>query len=356
MKPRIVIILIGCFLSVTVLVITLYALSDKIVHQPGNFLRIYEKGAAIKSNEMDLGVNSWYIAGITDDRIYLGNYLYPPSLLVTNMSLTDSQYINIRFRDMENTKISKSARIRLYSPYFYLADGMTPVLFRGRIGEWLADRFMYDSAYFDYTEIIGPSSAAIRTHNLDLEITLGKVQDVTPHVSLAPDLLQKQIDGVFCTDGMLRYNETLHRLIYTYFYRNEYIVYDTNLNLDYRGHTIDTISRAQIKTAYVPSTNEHILTSKKYTNLESCTSGNYLFINSGLLAKNDFKRSFDLMAIIDVYDLRDHTYRFSFPLNHYDAETKLREFRVYQNKFLIGIYGSHLVKFDIPPGVFKNNP
>lgn len=355
MRPRIVIILIGCVLSVTVLVVTLYALSDKIVHQPGNFLRIYEKGAAIKSNEMDMRANSWYIAGITDDHIYLGNYLYPLSMLVTNLSLTDSQYVKIKLKHMENKKIYQTCRVRLYPPYFYVVDGKTPALYRGKIGEWEADRFMFDSAYFDNTEIIGPSSVAIRTHNRNLEIVLGKVLDVTPNLSLAPDLLQKQIDGVFCTDGMLRYNETLHRLIYTYYYRNEYIVYDTNLNLDYRGHTIDTISRAQIKTAYVPSTKQHIITSKKFTNKESCTSGNYLFISSNLLAKNDFNRSFDMMAIIDVYDLRDNTYKFSFPLLHYDHETKLREFRIYKNKFLIGIYGSHLVKFDFQSHTFEDN-
>jgi hypothetical protein len=335
--------------------ITLYALSDKIVHQPGNFLRIYEKSAAIKSNEMDLGVNSWYIAGIADDHVYLGNYLYPPLLLVTNISLTDSQYVNIKFRDKEITKLSQNSKIRLYPPYFYISDGSTPALYRGKIEEWVADRFMYDSVFFDHTEIIAPSSVAIRTHNKDTEIVLGKVQNLTPHLSLAPGLLQKQIDGVFCTDGMLRYNETLHRLIYTYFYRNEYVVYDTNLNLDYRGHTIDTISRAQIKTAYVPSTKQHILTSKRFTNLESCTSGNYLFISSGLLAKNDFTRTFDVLAIIDVYDLRDNTYRFSFSLDQYDDKTKLREFQVYNNKFLIAIYGSHLIKFDIPARVFKDN-
>jgi hypothetical protein len=298
--------------------ITLYALSDKIVHQPGNFLRIYEKSAAIKSNEMDLGVNSWYIAGIADDHVYLGNYLYPPLLLVTNISLTDSQYVNIKFRDKEITKLSQNSKIRLYPPYFYISDGSTPALYRGKIEEWVADRFMYDSVFFDHTEIIAPSSVAIRTHNKDTEIVLGKVQNLTPHLSLAPGLLQKQIDGVFCTDGMLRYNETLHRLIYTYFYRNEYVVYDTNLNLDYRGHTIDTISRAQIK-------------------------------------KNDFTRTFDVLAIIDVYDLRDNTYRFSFSLDQYDDKTKLREFQVYNNKFLIAIYGSHLIKFDIPARVFKDN-
>jgi hypothetical protein len=354
MNQKLIIILVSCFLLASVLVVTLYAVSNKIVHEPGSFLRIYQKDAAIKSNEIDLGLNSWYIAGIADNHIYLGNLTQPLDLLITNLSLTDSQHVRITLRDLGSKSVYQKSRIRIASPYFYYADGITPALFRGRIGEWQADRLKFDSAYFDYTEIIGPASVAIRAHNLDLENVLGKVQEIDPKVSLAPDLLQKQLEGVFSTDGMLRYNTNLKRLIYTYYYRNEYVVYDTNLTLDYRGHTIDTFSLAQIKTAFVHSTKTHTLVSKKITNKESCTSGNYLFISSNLLAKNDFNRTFDLMALIDVYDLRNNTYRFSFSLPHYDARTKLREFRVYNDKFLIAIYDHYLVKFDFQAHIFED--
>jgi hypothetical protein len=355
MKRKTIIILVCCFLSATILVVTLYAISDKIVHEPGSFLRVYQKAAAVKSNEMDIKYNSYYIAGIAEDRIYLGNITTPRRLLVTNLSLTDSQHVKINLRGMENKRIYKSDKIKISPPYFYYMDGITPGLLRGKIGEWQADPFMFDSAYFDQSEIIGSSTFAIRTHNMALENVLGKVQNTDPHIALEPSLLQKQIDGIFCTDGMLRYNETLNRLIYTYYYRNEYIVYDTNLNLDYRGHTIDTFSRAQIKTAYVSSNKTHAVTSRKFTNYESCTSGNYLFINSNLLAKNDFKRMLDIMAIIDVYDLRNNTYKFSFSLPNYDAETQLREFRIYNDKILIALYDHYIVKYDLQSRYFKDN-
>jgi len=221
MKQKLIIILVSCFLSATILVVTLYALSDKIVHEPGSFLRVYAKDAAIRSNDMDMGLNSWYIAGITDDHIYLGNFTQPLDMLVTNFSLTDSQRIRIVLKNMEHKPIYQQSRIHIVSPYFYYADGISPALFRGKIGDWQADRLKFDSAYFAKAEIIGPKSIAIRAHDLKLENVLGKIQEVAPILTLAPDLLQKQIDGVFCTDGMLRYNETLHQLIYTYYYRNE---------------------------------------------------------------------------------------------------------------------------------------
>jgi len=133
------------------------------------------------------------------------------------------------------------------------------------------------------------------------------------------------------------------------------VVYDTNLHLSYRGHTIDTFSRARIKTAYVHSTKTHTLISKEFTNKESCTSGNYLFISSNLLAKNDFGRTFDVFAIIDVYDLTSNTYKFSFSLLNSDKDARLREFRVYKEKFLIAIYDKYIVKYDFRAHTFERD-
>lgn len=355
MSKKLIIVMVTCFVMATGLVVTLYAISEKIVHEPGSFLRVYQKGAASKSNDMDLGVNSWYIAGIADDRIYLGNLTAPLHMIVTNLALTDSQHVKLSFKHMEDMKIYKKARIKITPPYYYYVDGTTPALFRGKIGEWVADRFMWDSVYFDQSEPISPNSFALRIHNAKLENVLGKVQDKgTPHFKDAPSLLQKQIDGVFCTDGMLRYNKEMSKLVYIYYYRNEYVVYDTTLKLDYRGHLIDTFSRARINTSYVSSTNTYVLGQDKINNLESWASGNYLYINSALLAKNDFSRIFDMMAIIDVYDLRNNTYKFSFSLPNYDQTTKLRDFQVYNSKFLIGIYGQYLVKYDLGFQYFKD--
>jgi hypothetical protein len=354
-QKKLIIILTSCLLSVTILVVTLYALSDKIVHQPGNFFREYMKAGAVMSNELDAGVNSWYIAGITDECIYFGNVTAPFRMLVTNLSLTDSQQVIINLKGTENTLMTRLGRIKVEPPYFYYMDGTLPGLFRGKIGEWRAERFMFDSAYFDQAELLGPTSIAIRTHDLASEKILGKEQDTTPYFLLAPDLIKKQIDGIFSVDGMLQYNKQLHRLVYTYYYRNEFIVYDTNLNLDYRGHTIDTFSIAQVKTAYVSSTKTHVLTSAKIINKESRVCGNYLFIRSNLLAKNDIKRMLEITDIIDVYDLRNNKYKFSFTLDRYDPENRLREFNIHNNRILIGLYGKYIVKFDLQPSYFREN-
>lgn len=348
MTRRSIVILTCCFFSATALVIGLYAATYKIVHERNSFLREYQKFAAIEANEIDIGVNSWYIAGATADHVYLGNITAPFNLLITNNTLTDSQRVRLRIKGVKNPKVHKSATVKIDSPYFYLADGLKPILYRGNLGEWEAEPIGYDSnAYFTQLIPISNYTFGIRTNqSQSLDNILGKVQTDTPRIQLNAGLLQKQIDGLFCTDGILQYNKEIKRLIYTYYYRNEFIVYDTNLNLDYHGHTIDTISRAQIKVGYVNSGNRKKLMQKKTVNVRSWTSGRNLFILSDLLAKNDIKDWFSRQSVIDVYNLSDNNYSFSFSIPNHDGK-RVREFMVYDNKFLIALYDHYMVKYDL---------
>lgn len=354
MQRKTIIILLGCFVFATALVITLYAATYKVVHERNSFLRIYQKGAAVKASEFDIKFNSYYIAGITRDNIYLGNITAPLRLLLMNSTLTDSQHVKIHFKDTRYPVVYKSATVKINPPYFYLADGIKPALYRGQIGEWEVEPFSYDSkAFFTRLTPINNTSFAIRTNAAGtLANVLGKVQQDSPRIELKPGLLQKQVDGIFCTDGLLLYNRDINRLIYTYYYRNEYIVYDTNLNLDYRGYIIDTFSHAQIKVGHISSNNRDKLMDRKFVNVQSCTSGNYLFIRSNLLAKNDLKDRLSQESIIDVYDLTNSSYNFSFTLPHYNGKNGIRDFMVFNCKTLIALYDHYVVRYDLQPRYF----
>lgn len=357
MKRKPIIILTSCLLVATFAVLVLFVMSNKIVHEPNNFLRSYPSHLASRTAELDIKYNSYYIAGVTSNHIYLGNVTDPFHLLITNMSLTDTSHIKISIKNEENLKLTTSLRVKVDSPYFYMTDGTMPGIFRGKIDHWYADRFMFDSAYFSQSVPIDSTSFALRAKSTKtLENVLGKQTNGVPHVELNFKLLQKQIDGIFCTDGLLHYSKELKRLVYLYHYRNEYIVYDTNLNLDYRGHTIDTFSRAQVKVASIASDKAMVLASKpKVINMESCVSGHYLFINSNLLARNDLKDIFPKVSIVDVYDLRNNKYKLSFYVqNHYskDGPRKMGFFQVVKNKKLVAIHNRYLVIHDLKSQYF----
>src|SRR5690606_27633545 len=65
-------------------------------------------------------------------------------------------------------------------------------------------------------------------------------------LNIHPALLQKQIDGIICTDGILVYDSEQQRLFYVYYYRNQFLCLNSTLDLLYRGNTLDTISRVKI--------------------------------------------------------------------------------------------------------------
>ncbi|MDN5211963.1 hypothetical protein QQ020_07865 [Fulvivirgaceae bacterium BMA12] len=352
MKRKPVIILSGCLIFTTVLVAMLYGLSDKGRHERNSFVRNYQPDIATKLNELDIRYNSYFIAGMVDNQIYLGNVTAPAHLLIANTTLTDTQHVKLHIKNRENFKLTKLLIVKVDSPYFYLVDGLMPGFFRGKIGEWKAEHFMPETkAYFNQCIPFGDSAFAIRTKSLaNKEYELGVVTNDSPHVKLEHGLLEKQIKGTFCVDGELNYSKALDRLVYTYRYRNEYIVFEPNLQLDYRGHTIDTFSRAQINIAKINSENARTLTSRpKIINAQSRVSGNYLYVHSGLLAKNDQLDALYRSSIIDVYDLRNNTYKFSIQIpNHH--QKKLTKFQVFNDEMLVATHDRYLVTYDLKPG------
>ena len=42
-------------------------------------------------------------------------------------------------------------RIKIYvePPYFYVADGTVPVIFKGKTKDWKAEKFSYEDAFFN---------------------------------------------------------------------------------------------------------------------------------------------------------------------------------------------------------------
>jgi len=145
------------------------------------------------------------------------------------------------------------------------------------------------------------------------ESMLGKLTPDSLRAKFHPEILEKQIDGVFCVDGTMRFSKEIDRLVYTYRYRNQFIVMDTNLNVVARINTIDTTSKAKIKIATIKSTNSRTLASPPFVvNNQTSVYKQWLFVNSSLLALNDDPDTFNTTSIIDVYDIVNAKYLFSF--------------------------------------------
>src|SRR5690606_175360 len=194
----------ACIIVGIITVSILYGLSDKLTHQQNSFYRYFPPHPAVYDNAIDLKYNSYYFAGVSGDNIYLSSLTAPLHMLKVNPATMDTSHYTIKINDNDPLKFSSSTRVNILSPYFYIADGITPRILRGTLGQWTAKRFMYDSAYFNDAKPIGSKSFTLRTISAKTnENILGKESNIKPHVLLRDHLLEKQVDGIFCTDGML---------------------------------------------------------------------------------------------------------------------------------------------------------
>ena len=342
-----------CLIVGIITVSILYGLSDKLTHQQNSFYRYFPPHPAVYDNAIDLKYNSYYFAGVSGDNIYLSSLTAPLHMLKVNPATMDTSHYTIKINDNDPLKFSSSTRVNILSPYFYIADGITPRILRGTLGQWTAKRFMYDSAYFNDAKPIGSKSFTLRTISAKTnENILGKESNIKPHVLLRDHLLEKQVDGIFCTDGMLHYNKELSKIIYLYHYRNQYMVMDTTLNLLYKGRTIDTNTIAKIKTTSIESNHSKTISEPPLViNKNSYTYGNYLFVYSGLMAKNENKDTFNETSVIDVYNITSDTYEFSIYIYPYRKQ-KLKRF-IITDKYLLGIHDQYLVIYNLNPKWFK---
>lgn len=330
-------ILFGCSLILsTGFVVLLFLSSFDFSKQDNAFRRQFAGHALFEKDTIDLPYNSYFISGASDNTVYLGNITAPLHVLTLNLnSLTDSIHHTIDVRDISNYKFW-SLRLSVDSPYFSLSDGGLPVIFGGTTHDWKADRYMYDSAYFTDAVPISHKSFAIRTVAKGTDdYILGKEQGAEPHITLHPGLLEKQVDGRFCVDGKMVYDRSSNKLIYLYYYRNQYIVMDTSLNLLYRGNTIDTVSWAKLKVGDIKNENIRSLSAPPYlVNKRLAIWNDWLFINSALRATNESMKDFTHASVIDVYDLRTEHYVFSFYIKDFKKK-KLIDFIVVSNKLVV---------------------
>ncbi len=211
---------------------------------------------------------------------------------------------------------------------------------------------MYDSSYFTLACQLSESSFAVRSVDRQGQNFIGRESNYEPKYVSNHKVLERQVDGLFCTDGMMVFDKFTKILTYLYYYRNQYVCMDSNLNILWKGRTIDTTSRVTFKVSEIRSEKSVTLSSPPLTvNKESCVYNKYLFVRSNLSATNENMKAFSKSAVIDVYDVIDRSYKFSFYLPDQGA-LKLSSFKVIDSR-LIAIYGHWVAVYNLMPKYFS---
>ena len=327
------------------LVIFLFLSSEHIIKKENPFVRRFLPHHIDKPIYLDLDVNSYYIAGLTTDTLYLGNYTAP--LLVTAISTDFKNKVEHQIKLEETQRSFRSLAIHIADSIFHVSDGSSPIIYKGSVANWQAKKNMEDKIYFSLLQPISNNSFLFRSQKATTgQHVLGKitVNDSTTF-QLYDDALQKQIDGIFDTDGQLITDTKTKQGIYTYYYRNEYLVYHQKENHFTKGKTIDTTSVAKIQITKLSNGDRKMGAPPYKVNAKTYAYNGRLYIKSELLGKNEPKSMWSQASIIDVYEYNKNEYHHSFYAYDYQKD-KIKEFAVNQTYFF-ALVGNALVRYEI---------
>jgi hypothetical protein len=332
----------------------LFHLSEEITHYQNKFIRRYPQHVAQEIYQADLVYNSFYFAGAANGMIYLGNYTAPLQILALDSTLQKrtTHKITLTEKDLP----FESPQIRVQGKHFFVFEGIAPYVFKGNIKDWKGTLRINSGYYFSHLEALDSVQMAVRyLAPKSGENLLGTLNlSDTSKAAYGYNLLQKQFDGIFDTDGSLHFNKKLNRIVYVYRYRNEFIVSDPLLQLAYRGNTIDTVSTAQI--SLIQKKNSTLKTFSKpplVVNKTSATAGDLLYVNSALPGLYEEGNIWKIASIIDVYDLTDASYRSSFPV--YDINNKKMKGMLVSGHFLYALIGNNIVCYKLLEHLSQKN-
>lgn len=323
----------------------LYLKSEHEMHRENPFIRRFMKGTASKIAETKLINNSQYFIGTYQNQIFLGDSQAPLYIMAYDTLLKSKQQYKIQL-DRENFPF-QSVQVKVLDSTFYLMDGTVPVIYKGSIKDWKAKLVMSNNNYyFSKAEVIDSNTIVFRAQQLKtLDNILGTFTLADSlKVNYAPALLEKQIDGFFDTDGLILFDKKTQKISYTYYYRNQFIITDSKLNLLHRGNTIDTTSKAKLKVVTIKNNKQRKLAAPPYlVNKTVAVSNNLLFVNSKVLGKYESKKMWKIASIVDIYNIEKKTYESSFYIYHHN-EQKVKEMLIIDNNLFV-IIGNQLHKY-----------
>lgn len=196
----------------------LFVLSEDKIHKRNNFVRRFPPFPSKRVNNKDLKFNSYYFAGQYQNKIYLGNHTAPALIteIDTSLQLTNTYHFKIKDTLFEFRNI----RLQVVPPYFYLFDGTVPCFFKGDLKNLKANLISKDSPEFTKAIVVDSTNIIIRNLNNKRENILS-VFNLESNKAYTPEkiLLQKQVDGLFDTDGILHYSYNQQKFVYLYYWK-----------------------------------------------------------------------------------------------------------------------------------------
>jgi hypothetical protein len=323
------------------LVVTLAWDAIRPLNEKNSFLRTFIPSKLSVINAINKPKDVGDFAGTTNTRIYFKT-TEADKLLISDKDLQNGNELKL---NIHNIKELSGFNCIVDSPYITITAGNIPAVIT--VCRDSASFSKFPNGLFSKAIRISPSSLVVRMFDKMDQIFV-KGNPGTNELLREHNVSEKNNDAGISTDGLLHFDKTTGFITYVYYYRNQFICLDTNLNVVYRGHTIDTVvtSKTQVKLSEM----NNVMTNNApnhVTNGRSTVSNGYLFVNSKLKSDNEPKDSFSENSVIDIYRLSDGDYRGSFYIPFYKGE-RMKKFKIINDRLVV-IYSSHIVSFLFQP-------
>ncbi|WP_312297843.1 MauE/DoxX family redox-associated membrane protein [Chryseobacterium sp.] len=337
-----------------ILVIVLFFKSEYIIKQENNFTRRFLMHPILKVKSMDLENHSFYFAGAKNEELYLANRSLPQNLLAVDSLLKKA--VNTKI-DLELSKYPfKKIEIKVKDHHYYIYDGNVPIILKGKLGDVKSKVISFNDAFFSQLEIIDSNKIAIRTLSSQTRnLTLGTIlinHNGKNQVTLHPDLLEKQLDGFFDSDGYLSSDPIRPTVSYIYSYRNQFLVMNHSMHLIHRWRTIDTTKIAQIKVTSLSNGKSKMSKPALKVNGHAIVYRGLLFNPARLRGRHESLNRWKESKVIDIYNTESQEYIGSMYIDNIKNNT-MSDFRI-TDEHLYAIIGNQLVQYKLTQPLKKH--
>lgn len=323
--------------------VALFLSSEYIMKKENNFTRRFIPHPIVNEQALDLKSNSFYFAGNTGDTLFLGNTQAPLLLATIGPHFKKIDFDTLQISDYQLP--FKNVQLDVNYPYYSISDGTVPVLFEGKFPNKSAQNAGIGKLYFSTIRMTSPNHYIFQaTLTENLEDVLGVLNTKTQAVEIRPNILEKQMDGLFDTDGDFQLERANNRFIYTYYYRNQYITSDLELNNRSTGNTIDTVKTAQVHITELSDGKTKMSSPPLQVNQVQAVFGNRLYNVSKLRGRYESRNRWKEAKVVDVYNYENKSYEYSFYVYHRNG-SKMRNLLVSKN-YLYVVAGNEIVRFE----------
>lgn len=290
---------IGSF-GMLALVLTLFLTQPQPqILQDESFVRTYQEHKLTLIAEQKLEFNSYYVTGVTDSLVYLGNSTGFTHGVKWNYRTGDTTYFKIQINGAPE-QFASLPKWQVYKNHFFIGEGVTPSLYRGKVGEWIAQKFMPAVPF--YSEIVAIDTAEFIIRGMQASIqkyVLANYNNIEPYVQIH-DILQQDPGNLFQADGSLVWSAEQQQTSYLNFYKSRIDHWNRdlvnpqtttllyNLTTDIRTHQGRDGTHLP-ETAYSPF----------HTKLR--TWNNKYYILSNVIGAEENINDFNKSSIIDIY-------------------------------------------------------